>query len=187
MPTSLSNSPDRSSRGARFTVGVFTLGVVVGAVLMGWLSPSDASPGSLGSGEAESTGSGSAFDVIGESFFAVRVDDARAATDWYRSRLGLTTANELDDPDGRFVIRILSRPGLIVELIEQSGTPAPPDRAPTGHFKAGFFVADVDAAFEALRSQGVDTDDGVSTDDALGVRMFVFRDLEGNRLQIFGR
>lgn len=167
-------------------VGVFVIGALVGAAAMALSTPigqQDRTDPERDEAPTTTTG----FEVIGESFFAVRVRDARAAAEWYAMHLGLVTANELDDPEGRFVIRILTRAGLTVELIEQVGTPDPPERAPAGHFKAGFFVSDIDAAFAALRNGGVDTDDGVSTDEALGVRMFVFRDLEGNRLQIFER
>ena len=50
-----------------------------------------------------------------------------------------------------------------------------------------FFVDDIDAAFNWLRSQGVNTDAGIMIDRELQVRTFVFRDLEGNALQVFER
>ena len=73
-----------------------------------------------------------------------------------------------------------------MELIRQRGT-AVSSVTRVGFFKAGFFVDDIEAAFAWLRGRGVDTDDAIFTDDALGARSFVFRDIYGNRLQVFER
>jgi hypothetical protein len=56
-----------------------------------------------------------------------------------------------------------------------------------GIFKTGFFVTGLDALFERLKESGVKVDLAIFTDDALQIRSFVFRDPEGNRLQVFER
>lgn len=54
-----------------------------------------------------------------------------------------------------------------------------------GLFKSGFHVDDLDAAYGWLRQHEVETVGEIFTDDALGARSVVFRDPEGNRLQLF--
>jgi hypothetical protein len=48
-------------------------------------------------------------------------------------------------------------------------------------------VADIEAFRRRLDGLGVDQDAQIFVDEALHVRSFVFRDLEGNRVQVFQR
>ncbi len=124
------------------------------------------------------------FEVVGSTFVAIQTADVETAAAWYESVLGLTEVKRLEAEDGRYFIRLLSNGGLQVELIELRGLPAPPARH-LGLFKAGFYVDDIDAAHRWLHDRDVDMDAGIFVDDALRARSFVFRDLEGNRLQVF--
>jgi len=136
--------------------------------------------------EAQGTEPGEmGFAMVGNSFVAIHVQDDSTAADWYKSVFGLDEVNHLETEDGRYSIRLLSGPGLSVELTRISGAAASPEGPQLGLFKAGLFVDDIDGALAWLRSKGVETDRAVFTDQALKARSFVFRDAEGNRLQVF--
>lgn len=126
------------------------------------------------------------FRVLGPSFVAIVVRDDSAAAQWYRRVLGVTQTRHLTADDGRYSIRLLTGQGITLELLRLRDALGPPDPH-LGLFKAGFYVDDVEAAWRWLRTQGVDTDRAIFTDEALNARSFVFRDPEGNRLQVFQR
>jgi len=117
-------------------------------------------------------------------FFAVQVRDVEVAAAWYADVFGMRLVKRLDAEDGRYAIRILSGGPLTVELLHETRAEEPPARS-YGLFKAGLQVKDIDRFHERLVARGVDADDRVVADSALGVRTFVFRDAEGNRLQAF--
>jgi len=127
------------------------------------------------------------FSIIGPTFFAIQVRDGSAAAEWYRNALGLRQINHLAVEDGSYSIRNLTGGDLTVELVRLPGTAPAPAEPHLGLFKAGFFVDDIAAAFKWLRSQSVDTDERIMVDREMQVRMFVFRDLAGKRLQVFER
>jgi catechol 2,3-dioxygenase-like lactoylglutathione lyase family enzyme len=124
------------------------------------------------------------FGLVGRSFFAVQTDDLDAAVAWYGSVLGLEELRRLAAPDGRYAIAILSDGGLTVELIRSRGA-SPTQGARLGLFKAGFYVDDIEAAHRWLLDRAPRTDRAISADEAIQARTFVFRDLDGNRLQAF--
>lgn len=130
-------------------------------------------------------GHAAAVQIEGSSFFAVKVGDADASTRWYEETLDLAEVNRIDDEGGRFAIRLLARPGLTVEVIQQAGAGAGGDGPTLGLFKVGFGVDDIEAFHALLRRRSVDVDERIFTDAALGARSFVFRDLDGNRIQVF--
>ena len=125
------------------------------------------------------------FQVLGHSFIAIQVRDDSAAADWYRAAFRMQQVNHLRDEDGRYSIRILVARGLTVELVRLREARPAADGPQLGLFKAGFHVDDIDAAHAWLRTRGAEVDGRVFTDSALRVRSFVFRDPEGNRLQVF--
>ncbi len=122
--------------------------------------------------------------LVGLSFVAVRVSDIDAASSWYQSVFGVSEGSRITGDDGRYFIRVLSGGGLSVELIEERGVERPAERH-LGLFKAGIYVADIDAFHLRLEALGVDQDATAFFDEALNARSFVFRDSEGNRLQAF--
>lgn len=121
----------------------------------------------------------------GSSFFALLVSDVVAAQAWYEQQFGLEQVKEAA-VEGRFAIRILANEHLTVELIERTGA-TKPDGPHHGHFKAGLFVDDLDAAFAWFQSRDIGMDERIVVDETLSVRTFVLRDLEGNRIQLFER
>ena len=126
------------------------------------------------------------YEIVGFSFAAIQTTNVDDAADWYRSTLGLAEVKRSEADDGAYSIRILARGGLTIELLRVRGTEAPPERH-LGLFKAGFYVDDVEAAYESMRARAVEMDARVFVDEPLQVRSFVFRDPDGNRLQVFER
>lgn len=127
------------------------------------------------------------FSITGDTFLAIQVTDDSAAAAWYASRFGLEEVNRLTAGDGRYSIRLLTGRGLTVEVIRLPDVGPAEDGPRLGLFKAGFWVDEIDAAHDWLVERGVDADERIFVDEALGARSFVFRDLEGNRLQVFER
>lgn len=143
-------------------------------------------PSAQGSGSQPSRAS---IAVAEPTFVAIRVRDVGAMDDWYSRTFGLDRRKTLDGEGGAFSIRILGNETLTVELIEQNGTEDAPDRH-IGLFKIGFYVDDATQSLAQLRALGAvapDQDVTVFVDEPLGVRTFVVRDPEGNRLQFFER
>lgn len=134
--------------------------------------------------DLDSTSAESAF--VSPGFAAIRVGDVDAASSWYQRVLGLDEVNRIDAEDGRYSIRILSGGGLSVELIEERGI-EPVEGRRLGLFKVGLYVSDIDAFYRRLEGLGVDQDARIFMDEALNARSFVFRDLAGNRIQVFQR
>jgi hypothetical protein len=126
------------------------------------------------------------FEVAGPAFVAIQVRDDSAAADWYRRVFCLDELRYLAAEDGRYTIRILSRPGLSVEVIRSVSTREGPNPG-FGLFKAGLFVDDIDAAYRWLEEMEAERDARLFVDTALQVRTFVLRDPAGNRLQLFER
>jgi catechol 2,3-dioxygenase-like lactoylglutathione lyase family enzyme len=123
------------------------------------------------------------FQIEGSSFMALIVQDLDVMAGWYEEVLGLREVNRLAGAAG-VAVRILRNEGLVVELIRLGETERPPDRH-LGLFKTGFHVSDLDAALGWLQAHDVETVGEIFTDDALEARSLVFRDPEGNRLQMF--
>jgi hypothetical protein len=122
--------------------------------------------------------------IPGRQFLALQVRDIEEMSAWYGDVFGLQEVSRLASGDGRYAIRILTDGSLTVELIHETRSAEPPERH-YGIFKAGLRVAGIDALHERLLARGVQTDERIFADSALGVRSFVFQDLEGNRLQAF--
>jgi catechol 2,3-dioxygenase-like lactoylglutathione lyase family enzyme len=130
--------------------------------------------------------------VASPSFFAVSVSDLDAAESWYRRILGLETVRAVQSRDDRSRAVVMRRGDLVVELVHFDGSRSPRTDPGVEHpfqieglVKAGVFVADAAQWHAYLQGAHVDTDADVVTDETLAVRTFVFRDLEGNRIQVF--
>ncbi len=153
-------------------LGVLMLGILVTAV-----------PPAMGQ-DPPTTIPDVSFD--GPTFIAVRVRDIDSAASWYQTVLGLQQVKRMEVEGGAYSIRLLSANGLTVELIAEQGL-EPPTRRQLGLFKVGVFVTDIQGFHRRLHELGVEQDTQVFVDEALRVRSFVFRDLEGNRIQAFQR
>lgn len=132
--------------------------------------------------------------VASPSFFAVSVADLAASVAWYRRTLGLETVRSVEGRAGRSRAVVMRRGELVVELVHFEGSRAPRADPEVEHpfqieglVKAGVFVADAGQWHAYLLEAGVEADANVVTDEALGVRTFVFRDPDGNRVQVFER
>lgn len=133
------------------------------------------------------------WEVAAPTFFAVSVADLDASSDWYGQVLGVTPVRDVASRDGRSRARLLRRDGLVVELIDYTGSVGVSDVLGTGAHrfrmqgpvKLGLYVLDIDGVRNWLQRNAVDMDIRVSVDQILRARTFVFRDLDGNRIQVF--
>ena len=120
---------------------------------------------------------------VGPVFFALQVRDLDAMAAWYGEVFALQEVNRLRAEDGRYSIRILAGGGMSVELIHEPRAVGAPDRR-FGVFKVGLHLSDLSRLRTRLSAAGVEAD-APFVDRALGMRTFVFRDPEGNRIQAF--
>ncbi len=133
------------------------------------------------------------WEVATPAFFAMSVADLDASTEWYRRVLGLVPVRDVASRDGRSQARVLRRSNLVVELIAFGGSVDVADvLGPRAHrfmvqgpVKVGLWVLDAGAVRDWLARYAVDTDARVGLDETLDARTFVFRDLDGNRIQVF--
>ena len=127
-------------------------------------------------------------------FFAVSVPDVEVAAAWYERVLGLARTADRSAPDGKSRAILLGSPTLFVELMRHEEARPLAVWAPDlsrnylahGFFKVGIFVPDFDAALAHLQANEVELFGRIVTDEELGFRFVLFRDVAGNLLQLFG-
>jgi glyoxylase I family protein len=122
---------------------------------------------------------------------AIACHDTRRQIDWYCRRLGMRVVaqNDADPPTALVGYDGDLRHGAVIELMpaRDSGLePAAAARFAPGLRHLALRVADFDAAYAALRQNGVAflSEPGEATG---GGRIVSFRDPEGNELQIVQR
>ena len=166
--------------------------------IVGALVPALATIGSAGPATAqenqdavEDVASGE-WRFAGPAFVALSVADLEAAAAWYTRVLGVEEFRAVEAPDGSVRVRLLRRSDVIVELIAhaepidaRAAHGDAPDFRFLGIFKSGLFVEGIDALHGELLAHGVRTDAEIGVDEAVGARTFIFRDPDGNRLQVF--
>lgn len=129
------------------------------------------------------------------AFIAVSVSDLDEAAEWYQRILDLEVVRDLRSADGSLRARVLSAGPVVVELVHHTSTvPVADALEPRAHrfqlqgiVKSGLFVPDIERLYHALGGRGVERDASIGTDRELEWRFFVFRDLDGNRIQAFER
>lgn len=122
------------------------------------------------------------------TFFGVVVHDAEASAAWYARTFRLRELKRIDDP--AYAVRILSREGLLVELIQhRPAPPAAPERR-LGHLKAGLVLDDFDGELARWRKEDVKFFGGaprVYYEQSIGLHNTLLLDPDGNLIQVFGR
>ena len=129
------------------------------------------------------------------AFFAVSVADLDSSSAWYQRAFGLEVVREVESRDGKIRSLLLHADPLTVELIKHVEPVLVKDVLPPeantlqmqGLAKAGIFVEDAKVAQQQLAQIGVAEDARLVDDPVLGYKTFFFRDLDGNRIQIFER
>lgn len=134
------------------------------------------------------------WSVASPAFVAVSVMDFETSTEWYSTLFDLEVVREIEARDGSASVRILRGGDVVIELIAHSEpigiAPEHADEAAfrfAGLFKTGVFVEGIEAMHADLLSRGTQVDARIGVDEVLGMRTFVFRDPDGNRLQAFER
>ena len=136
--------------------------------------------------------------ILGASsgaFVALSVAGIDRSVAWYRDTLGFTVDTMGVAPNGVTRFALLSQGNALLELLQLPDAKPRTDAAPGtknayqihGFFKAGFLVADIDAAHRHLRGLGVPLAYELGRPPNGPYRSFGVRDPEGNLLQFFGR
>jgi Glyoxalase/Bleomycin resistance protein/Dioxygenase superfamily len=132
-------------------------------------------------------------EAVAPVFFALSVADLEASIQWYSDTLQLTPTRLPPSPQTK--VALLQGGGLIVELVEHSEAFDLETRLPElrkrylahGLFKVGFFVSDLDATVERLKSRGATFKGKLFTDEVLGARSILLLDNSQNIIQLFER
>jgi catechol 2,3-dioxygenase-like lactoylglutathione lyase family enzyme len=122
------------------------------------------------------------------AFVAIVVTDLDASVRWYELNLGLHLVKRGKSPRVPAETVVLGGHSLFIELIHHDGKQLPRvdnEASVPRLLKAGVIVGqkDFDAVAKYLRKRGVEA--GIFEDKEMGVRMFLFRDNEGNLIQFF--
>jgi catechol 2,3-dioxygenase-like lactoylglutathione lyase family enzyme len=122
------------------------------------------------------------------AFVAIVVTDLDASVHWYESSLGLHMVKRGKSPRVPAETAVLGGHNLFVELIHHDGKQLPrvEDEASVPRLlKAGLIVGkeDFDGMAADLQKYRVET--GIFEDKEMGVRSFLFRDNDGNLIQLF--
>ncbi len=126
-------------------------------------------------------------------FFALSVADVDASVDWYERLFAFETSRQVDLPERGLRIRLLARPGALLELIESSAAAPLVRHAPAverrhevhGVFKFGFLVADLDEMMDTLEREGVPPRGEVIVEPDGTLRSLQVEDPDGNVVQVF--
>lgn len=121
-------------------------------------------------------------------FIALSVSDLTAAAKWYTERLGLREVMTVPRTGRIAGVAALEGDGILIELIQHDDavgrTGAPELRH--GIAKAGVIVEDFDRTVAALRARGIDITSGPYPPRPTQRANLMFRDNEGNYIQILG-
>ncbi|HKA58315.1 MAG TPA: VOC family protein [Gemmatimonadales bacterium] len=122
-----------------------------------------------------------------DAFFALSVRDMDASTKWYVEKLGLAVIMHAPRTAAtRASATILRGGGLTVELIQRDSS-IPRNPMSAGMFKAGVTVDDFGGTVAALRARGVEIAYGPYPRRPDQPANLIFRDNEGNLIQLFER
>ena len=127
------------------------------------------------------------------NFAALIVRDLDTSLQWYQQLFGYVLIDQIDRPQIGLRQANLKIGGNHLELIQLASAVDPitllakesSSSRFVGFFKFGYKVGEFDHWLEKLQSLGHQTDDQVVADPLSGKRMIVFRDPDGNRIQLF--
>ena len=134
------------------------------------------------------TSSESPFATARGSFFALSVRDLQASINWYSQKLGLRSVMTIPRTGRIAGGAALEGDGIMVELIQHEDAKARVGVPELTHgiAKAGVIVADFDRAVAALRARGIEITGGPYPARPNMRANLMFRDNEGNYIQILG-
>jgi catechol 2,3-dioxygenase-like lactoylglutathione lyase family enzyme len=109
---------------------------------------------------------------------AVDVQNLAAVREWYKEKLGFREAlnNRQEDSGRRFVDLYISNDDIFLSLVELEPGASIQNR------HVIFFAKNLEKAHQWLEGRGVAVEP--TTTDSGGNRLFRFRDLEGNNLEV---
>lgn len=121
--------------------------------------------------------------VQGVEHIALCAEDVHSLIAWYQKVFKLDMIKE-----GEIGPYFLKAPdGVLIELIETEGDiPPVPNAKDKGLRHIAFTVVDIEQMVEALKEEGVEVVDDFKTVPN-GTKLFLFRDIEGNIVQLVER
>jgi catechol 2,3-dioxygenase-like lactoylglutathione lyase family enzyme len=130
----------------------------------------------------------SPFATARGAFFALSVRDLQATVNWYSQKLGLRNVMTIPRTGRIAGGAALEGDGILVELIQHEDAKARVGVPELTHgiAKAGVIVADFDRAVAALRARGIEITGGPYPARPNQRANLMFRDNEGNYIQILG-
>ena len=137
---------------------------------------------------AQTAGEGP-FATARGGFIALSVRDLAASVKWYSETLGLKSVMTVPRTGKIAGVVALEGNGILVELIQHDDAAARTGTAPElthGIAKAGVIVTDFDSTVAALRARGVAITNGPYPARPSQRANLMFRDNEGNYIQILG-
>lgn len=135
---------------------------------------------------AQAAGNGP-FATARGGFFALSVRDLAASVKWYTETLGLKSVMTVPRTGKIAGVAALEGDGVLVELIQHDDASARSGTAPElthGIAKAGVIVGDFDRTVAALRARGVAITSGPYPARPAMRANLMFRDNEGNCIQV---
>jgi catechol 2,3-dioxygenase-like lactoylglutathione lyase family enzyme len=129
------------------------------------------------------------FETAQGGFFALSVRDLSATVSWYTEKLGLRSVMTVPRTGKIAGVVALEGNGITVELLQHDDAAARHGAAPEltrGIAKAGVIVADFDRTVAALRARGVEIISGPYPPRPTMRANLMFRDNEGNYIQVLG-
>lgn len=123
-------------------------------------------------------------------FIALIVKDLDASIKWYSELLGFTVVNQNNlESRGIFMANLASGKNRL-ELIQidssvSSDELLEPKQKMQGFFKAGFLVKALEPYIAQLKDWDPNFNESIVSDPVSGQKMIVFKDPDGNRIQLF--
>jgi catechol 2,3-dioxygenase-like lactoylglutathione lyase family enzyme len=163
--------------------------LVTSLLLLGTSVPDTA----LNAQATEEVRSGAALHSARPFFLAFSVRDVEASRVWYERVLGFADVRSIDMEERGARVRLMSREGAFLELVELSTASAMSDLTPPlekrqhihGVFKVGFEVEDLDEAIAHLEALEVALRGILFTESDGSMRSAQILDPDGNIIQLF--
>jgi len=110
------------------------------------------------------------------TMLSIRVNDWKAAVDWYQEKLGLKAAGLHDDP---WCVMLFPEGETVFALDGTNPVLGASNCIPN------VLVDDLTSTVAALRQKGVEFDRDIVDDDEEGYRIATIKDLEGNLINLY--
>lgn len=126
---------------------------------------------------------------VDRAFVAFVVNDRDSSISWYRQMLKMELLDSTSIPENQLRMANLVNSAFHVELIEIGNSLKVENlgQLVQGIFKVGKVISNFDEVHNHLKSNGATFRSEIFFDDKSKLRSFIILDLDGNRIQFFGK